>query len=70
MLAKIEDAYLNLLRLAILIVAGLALIAAVGGLVFGAIQAGQGLFASEMDARGRSLGEFIALATASTEAAP
>jgi hypothetical protein len=33
--AKIEDAYLNLLRLAILIVAGLALIAAAGRPVFG-----------------------------------
>lgn len=59
MLAKIEDAYLNLLRLAILIVAGLALVAAAGGLIFGAIKAGQGLFASDMDARGQTLGEFI-----------
>lgn len=59
MLAKIEDAYLGVLRLAILIVAGLALLAAAGALVFGTIKGAQSISASSADAHGRSLGDFI-----------
>jgi hypothetical protein len=51
MLGKLEDIYLNLLRLAILVVAGLVLLFAAGALVAGIVSGAKGLFTSPTPSR-------------------
>lgn len=59
MLSKLEELFLGILRLAVVAIAGLVLVVAIGSLVGGAILFGQATFATSQDVSGGDLAGFI-----------
>ncbi|HEX8532929.1 MAG TPA: hypothetical protein VF662_02075 [Allosphingosinicella sp.] len=60
MLARLEETYLNVLRVAIVVVAGLALLAAASALAAGIFNGSKSLLSSTLDAEAGRLAEFVA----------